>query len=61
MATDISSAVSGSAQIYQFPVGGRDGLRARQQPPVMASPVKVAVGGSWYHDEAIREERSRDH
>jgi hypothetical protein len=50
-----------SAQIFQFPVGGRAASNARREA---AKPVddlntvrfaKVAFGGSWYHEEAIQE------
>ena len=48
----------GSATIYQFPVGGRSGLTGHYEPAKPAGTARVseaAVGGSWYHDEAIRE------
>jgi hypothetical protein len=48
----------------QFPAGGRaawggrrdDAKRAQDivEPPV----AKVAYGGAWYHDEAVRTERA---
>jgi len=44
-----------TATIYQFPVGGRAGLAKR---PAFAAPEAlptISYGGSWYHDEAIRE------
>ena len=51
-----------SANIYQFPVGGRDKLRGDpdmrkptgepQQTPVA---VAVAVGGAWSHEAAIQD------
>jgi len=48
-----------SATIYQFPVGGRAGL-APKRPGFngkdrLADMPNIAYGGSWYHDEAIRE------
>ena len=45
-----------SATIYQFPVGGRAGLTAsRTGQDRHAEIPTIAFGGSWYHDEAIRE------
>ncbi len=52
----------GSATIYQFPARGRFAAGADRDDsksvPVAALPrgAKLAVGGAWYHDEAIREE-----
>lgn len=50
-----------TAQIYQFPAGGRAALRAGR-PLVKpldevqaAAATRAVVGGSWYHEEAIRE------
>jgi hypothetical protein len=51
-----------SAQIFQFPVGGRAGLEGQRgvsktpslQPPAVAD---IAVGGSWYHEQAIRDDK----
>jgi hypothetical protein len=63
----------GSAQIYQFPVGGRAGLGStfggRRQDEVKTSAentlsraTEVAVGGAWYHDAAIQEAKpGREH
>ncbi len=47
-----------SAQVFQFPVGGRAGLK-RDLPNVPAVPrlADIAVGGSWYHEEAIRDDK----
>ena len=52
----------GSAKIYQFPAGGRRGqAAARHRESQVASESaatrlpKIVVGGSWYHEEAIRE------
>ncbi len=47
-----------SAQIFQFPAGGRAGLKCNL-PDVAAAPrmANIAVGGSWYHEEAIREDK----
>ncbi|MBS0535518.1 MAG: DUF2735 domain-containing protein [Proteobacteria bacterium] len=44
-----------TATIYQFPVGGRAGLTRHagyEKPDALPT---IAYGGSWYHDEAIRE------
>jgi hypothetical protein len=51
----------GSAEIYQFPPRGRFAVGGRRdepdRAPGMASslPPTTAFGGSWYHEEAIRE------
>jgi hypothetical protein len=55
----------GSAQIYQFPAGGRAGVnRSRQQATASeytARLPKIAFGGGWYHDEAIQDaDRARN-
>ena len=46
-----------SATIYQFPVGGRAGLAGRREAvDRSAAPVsEIVFGGSWYHEEAIRD------
>ena len=53
-----------SARIYQFPAGGRAALGGRsfgetktidQNTPRVNEAVMSS--GSWYHEEAIREER----
>jgi len=50
-----------SAQIFQFPVGGRAALAARRVTParpvdlVPARSANVACGSSWYHEDAIRD------
>jgi hypothetical protein len=53
-----------TARIYQFPVGGRSGLASsiggRRQDEIrrdleLARVAQIAVGGAWYHDEAIQE------
>jgi len=50
-----------TAKIYQFPAGGRAALRTDRP---LAKPVdemqaaaasRAIIGGSWYHEEAIRE------
>ena len=49
-----------SATIYQFPVGGRAGYRRHDSAKAASHLTHVAfddivVGGSWYHEEAVRE------
>ena len=48
-----------SAQIFQFPVGGRAALKANRDLVNVTSPrlADIAVGGSWYHEEAIRDDK----
>ena len=47
-----------SAQIIRFPARGRFAARqGEEQPAIIASAsrvARVAMGGAWYHDEAIR-------
>lgn len=52
----------GTAKIYQFPVGGRRALDARRQQDTRSVAdinsehvFESVVGGSWYHEAAIRE------
>ncbi len=53
----------GSARIYQFPVGGRAGLGGHRHDEIKTSELalsrvnQIAVGGAWYHDEAIQESK----
>ena len=56
----------GSAQIYQFPVGGRAALAGRRYgethlPADHASfPVNETIcSGSWYHQEAVDEAKPK--
>lgn len=54
----------GSARIYQFPAGGRAafGRRSSSEARSVAETPRtneVMCSGSWYHEEAIREEQSR--
>ena len=45
-----------TATIVQFPAGGRAGLKAqRAVKDRFADMPTIAVGSSWYHDEAVRE------
>jgi Protein of unknown function (DUF2735) len=54
----------GSARIYQFPAGGRAALGGRSYRETKSidhnTPrVNEAMcSGSWYHEEAIREEEA---
>lgn len=57
-----------TAQIYQFPIGGRSGLAVRRDTSKPAAEYvpettsRVAIGGNWYHEEAIREaDKGRKH
>ena len=50
-----------SARIYQFPTGGRAAFGGRshgEAKSVTETPRvnEVMCSGSWYHEEAIREE-----
>lgn len=47
-----------SAKIYEFPVKNAQRLRELQARQALAGRVILESGsGSWYHEEAIREER----
>jgi hypothetical protein len=51
---------SGSAEIIQFPARGRFAAGLQQNSASAASMnapriARVAAGGAWYHDEAIRD------
>ena len=53
-----------SAQIYQFPVGGRAGLTSQRdfgKGTAAATPhlAAIAVGDSWYHEQAIRDDQPK--
>lgn len=52
-----TNALRETATIYQFPVGGRAGLTRGGLDKARGpeSLPTIAYGGSWYHDEAIRE------
>ncbi len=55
----------GSAKIYQFPAGGRAAFGARRLEETKTSAdaslrvSEVAYGGSWYHEAAIQESKSK--
>lgn len=64
----ITNLNQGSARIYQFPAGGRAALGGRRyeqtrplSDPASARVNEAACSGSWYHEEAIREEAAREH
>jgi len=50
-----------SAQILQFPAGGRAGFGGRRDEVKPAEPfaprAAKVVSGAWYHEEAIEEAR----
>ena len=50
-----------SAQILQFPAGGRAGLGGRRDDVKAAEPfaprTAKVVSGAWYHEEAIEDAR----
>ena len=47
-----------SAQIFQFPAGGRAGLKSRDLARTPAPDLAdIAADGNWYHEEAIRDEQ----
>jgi hypothetical protein len=51
-----------TATIYTFPRRGRFASRADHDTPTRPSEpatVQTVLGSGWYHDEAIREERTR--
>ncbi len=57
----IENAPRESAKIYQFPLGGRTGLAIQRDGVASVSAFKPApaiavLSGSWYHDEAIRQD-----
>jgi hypothetical protein len=58
----IENAPRETAKIYKFPLGGRAGLAIQRDGPASVStfkpaPVATAImSGSWYHDDAIRQE-----
>jgi hypothetical protein len=55
-----TSSVQSTAQIIQFPVGGRKALsdvRRQVSPVAELEPQAVAVGDAWYHQAAIEESK----
>lgn len=60
MMTSISNRET--AKIYRFPAGGRAAMRTGRtvvmpidELQAAAAAPRAVVGGSWYHEEAIRE------
>ena len=58
-------SASQSAKIYAFPPRGRFAIR--QDDAATAAPyselprgLKIAAGSGWYHEEAVRAERTGD-
>ncbi|NWJ26957.1 DUF2735 domain-containing protein [Rhizobium sp. RM] len=53
-----------TATIYQFPVGGRAGVSKFRKSGLSALEEEARAPhidfGSWYHDEAIRDEERND-
>ena len=55
------TTTDGSAKIYVFPARGRfaaQTMRDETRPTTSMMPsrmARVASGGAWYHEEAIRE------
>ncbi|MFZ5692378.1 MAG: DUF2735 domain-containing protein [Pseudomonadota bacterium] len=53
----------GSAEIIAFPLRGRFAAASRQDDLLdRCEPVRVAkasCGSAWYHEEAIRDERTK--
>lgn len=57
----VTSNYRQTAQILQFPNGGRAGLMAQKlrfADDVIKSMPTIVDYGSWYHDEAIAEEKA---
>ena len=51
-----------SAEIIPFPARGRFAATPREETfATMSARAKVAMGSSWYHDDAIREEQDSKH
>ncbi|HWV43370.1 DUF2735 domain-containing protein [Pseudorhodoplanes sp.] len=60
----MSTQITGSAKIIAFPLRGRFAAASPAADPadlrVTTAVAKVASGGAWYHEEAIREERKKN-
>ena len=56
----MTTTTQGSATIYQFPARGRYAASAERDEARVALPrgARLAIGGAWYHDEAIRNDDS---
>lgn len=52
-----------SAQIFQFPAGGRAALTSQRDlgKAATAKPLlaDIAAGSSWYHEQAIRDDQPK--
>jgi hypothetical protein len=47
-----------SATIYQFPIGGRKGVEAKQTATSdLSSRVAASAFDSWYHEAAIQDSK----
>jgi hypothetical protein len=61
----MTNAIRGSATVYEFPLRGRFAVNIQRGDSELAavrtpSPAAaVAIGGAWYHDEAIEAEHPR--
>ena len=59
----MTNATRGTATIHAFPARGRFALTPpRSESDAMRTPSQaaaVAIGGAWYHDEAIDAEAPR--
>ena len=56
----MSTQNTGSAEIIAFPPRGRFAVASRQDEVADLRVAKAASGSSWYHEEAIREERTKN-
>lgn len=60
-----ASSYRESATVYQFPKGGRAALSGRRdeakavENSAVPRIARVASGGAWYHEEAVKAERAR--
>jgi hypothetical protein len=55
-----TSSVQSTAQVIQFPVGGRKALadiRKQVSPVADLESQAVAIGDAWYHQAAIEESK----
>jgi hypothetical protein len=54
-----TSSVQTTAQIIQFPVGGRKLLAERSRPvaDLETEALTISVGEAWYHEAAIEDSK----
>ena len=54
-----TSSNQGTANIYQFPTGGRSALGGRRYETKVATPRvnETISSGSWYHEAAIQDSK----